>query len=61
MEWEQSMSRLFPGCIGHVDITYLSPRTKMLIDQQKVSLGIIEEKLSRIRGKKLRARAKPIS
>jgi hypothetical protein len=61
MEWEQSMSRRFPGCIGHVDITYLSPRTKMLIDQQKVSLGIIEEKLSRTRGKKLRARAKPLS
>ena len=54
MEWEQSLSRRFPGCIGHVDITYLSPRTKMLIDQQKVSLGIIEEKLSRTRGKKLR-------
>jgi len=54
MEWEQSLSRRFPGCIGHVDITYLSPRTKILIDQQKVSLGIIDERLSRVRGKKLR-------
>jgi hypothetical protein len=34
MEWEQSLSRRFPGCIGHVDIAYLSPRTKILIDQQ---------------------------
>jgi hypothetical protein len=48
------LSRRFPGCIGHVDITYLSPRTKILIDQQKVSLGIIDERLSRVRGKKLR-------
>lgn len=54
MEWEQSFSRRFPGCVGHVDITYLSPRTKILIDQQKVSLGIIESRLARIRGKKLR-------
>jgi predicted transcriptional regulator len=54
MEWEQSLGKRFPGCIGHVDVTYLSPRTKILIDQQKVSLGIIEERLARIRGKKLR-------
>jgi len=58
MEWEQSLSRRFPGCIGHADIAYLSPRTKILIDQQKVSLGIIEERLSRARGKRLR---KPVS
>jgi hypothetical protein len=54
MEWEQSLSRRFPECIGHVDVTYLSPRTKILIDQQKVSLGIIEDNLARVRGKKLR-------
>jgi biotin operon repressor len=54
MEWEQTLSKRFPGCIGHVDVTYLSPRTKILIDQQKVSLGIIEERLARARGKKLR-------
>jgi len=54
MEWEQSLSRRFPGCIGHVDISYLSPRTKILIDQQKVSLGIIENRLARIRGRKMR-------
>jgi len=54
MDWEQSLSRRFPECIGHVDVTYLSPRTKILIDQQKVSLGIIEDNLARVRGKKLR-------
>jgi hypothetical protein len=57
MEWEQSLSKRFPGCIGHVDVTYLSPRTKILIDQQKVSLGIIQERLARVRGKKLRKAA----
>jgi len=54
MDWEQSLSRRFPECIGHVDVTYLSPRTKILIDQQKVSLGIIEDNLARVKGKKLR-------
>jgi len=57
MEWEQSLSKRFPGCIGRVDVTYLSPRTKILIDQQKVSLGIIQERLARVRGKKLRGAA----
>ncbi|MFH0849217.1 MAG: hypothetical protein V1857_06925 [archaeon] len=54
MEWEQFLSRRFPGCIGYVDTTYLSPRTKILIDQQKVSLGIIEDRLLRTRRRKLR-------
>jgi len=54
MEWEQSLSKRFPSSIGHVDVTYLSPRTKILIDQQKVSLGIIEEKLAQARGRKIR-------
>jgi hypothetical protein len=54
MEWEQSMSRRFPSCLGRVDVTYLSPRTKILIDQQKVSLGIIEERLARVRGRRIR-------
>ena len=57
MEWEQSFSRRFPGCIGHVDVTYLSPRTKILIDQQKVSLGIIADNLARVRGRRLRKTA----
>ena len=57
MEWEQSLSKRFPRCIGHVDVTYLSPRTKILIDQQKVSLGIIEDRLARIRGRNLRKTA----
>jgi hypothetical protein len=35
----------------------LSPRTKILIDQQKVSLGIIEERLARVRGRRMRKAA----
>ena len=54
MEWEQSLSKRFPSSIGRVDVTYLSPRTKILIDQQKVSLGIIEERLARARGRRMR-------
>ncbi len=54
MEWEQSLSRRFPSCLGRVDVSYLSPRTKILIDQQKVSLGIIEERLAQVRGRKMR-------
>jgi hypothetical protein len=40
-----------------VDVTYLSPRAKILIDQQKVSLGIIEEKISQARGRRIRKTA----
>jgi hypothetical protein len=54
MEWERSLSKRFPSCIGHVDVTYLSPRAKILIDQQKVSLGRIEERLAQARGRKMR-------
>ena len=57
MEWEQSLSKRFPSSIGRVDVTYLSPRTKILIDQQKVSLGIIEERLARVRGRRMRKAA----
>lgn len=54
MQWEQEFSRRFPGCIGRVDVTYLSPRNKITIDQQYVSLRIIEGRLARLRGRKLR-------
>ncbi len=51
IEWEESLSKHFPGCIGYVDITYLSPRAKISIDQQLVSLCIIEDRISSIREK----------
>jgi len=54
MDWEQEFGRRFPGCIGRVDVSYLSPRNKITIDQQYVSLCIIEDRLARIRGRKFR-------
>jgi predicted transcriptional regulator len=59
MEWEKSYNKRFTECIGHAHITYLSPKNRILINQQKVSLGIIEEKIARARGKKLRELIKP--
>jgi len=54
MDWEQQFGRRFPGCIGRMDVSYLSPRNKITIDQQYVSLCIIEDRLARIRGRKFR-------
>ena len=54
MEWEQTFSKRFPGCIGRVDVSYLSPRNKITIDQQYVSLCIIDSRLARLRGRKFR-------
>jgi len=52
MDWEKELSRRFPGCIGRVDATYLSPKNKITIDQQYVSLCIIDGRLARMRGRK---------
>lgn len=49
--WEREYSNRFPGCFGSAEITYLTPEMTVSIDQQKVSLGIIEEKLRRVQGK----------
>jgi hypothetical protein len=54
MDWEKELSRRFPGCMGRADVTYLSPRNKITIDQQYVSLCIINGKLARTRGRKFR-------
>ncbi len=60
MEWEQRLSKRFPGCIGRVDVSYLSPRNKITIDQQYVSLCIIEDRLARLRGRKFRASTRSV-
>lgn len=54
MDWEKGLSRRFPGCISRADVTYLSPRNKITIDQQYVSLCIINGKLARVRGRRFR-------
>lgn len=54
MDWEKELNRRFPGCMGRADATYLSPRNKITIDQQYVSLCIINDRLGRVRGRKHR-------
>jgi hypothetical protein len=49
MEWEKELSKRFPGCIGRMDVSYLSPKNKITIDQQYVSLCIIEKRLARLK------------
>jgi hypothetical protein len=58
MDWEQEFGRRFPGCIGRADVSYLSPRNKITIDQQYVSLCAIGDRLARIRGRKFREYAR---
>jgi len=47
--WEKEYSDRYPGCFGSTKINYLSPRMTISIDQQKVSLGIIDDKLGEVR------------
>jgi len=49
LRWESSYSMKYPGCFGSIKNTYLSPRMTISIDQQKVSLGVIAERLLSIR------------
>ena len=50
LQWEDLYSERNPGCFGSIKISILSPKMTIHIDQQKVSLGIIEEKLKQVRG-----------
>ena len=40
LNWEGRYTDRYPGCFGSIKITILSPRMTILIDQQKVSLGL---------------------
>jgi hypothetical protein len=44
-EWEEKLSKRYPECIRHMDITYLSPNSKIIVKQPQMSLSIIEDKL----------------
>jgi len=48
LRWESKYENKYPGCLGSIKNTYLSPGMNISIDQQKVSLGIIRERLERI-------------
>ena len=49
MEWEEALGRQKPHSIGHVDITYLSPKAKITIDQQLVSLCLLKDKIKTLK------------
>ena len=59
LEWEEGYNRRFLDCIGATKNTYLSPSMMFSINQQYVSLGIINGKLEKIRGKKLAGSMQP--
>lgn len=48
LRWESDYEKKYPDCFGSVKNTYLSPRMTISIDQQKVSLGIIRERLQEL-------------
>jgi DNA-binding Lrp family transcriptional regulator len=50
LRWEDLYSQRNPGCFGSIKISFLSPKMTIHIDQQKVSLGIIEENLKNVSG-----------
>jgi len=45
LSWEDEYVKKFPGCFGSIKNNYLSPKMTISIDQQKVSLGAIENRL----------------
>ncbi|MFX1482577.1 MAG: hypothetical protein ACFFCP_05230 [Promethearchaeota archaeon] len=47
--WEEKYATLYPDCFGLASINLLTPKMTVSIDQQKVSLGIIEKKLKEVR------------
>ena len=49
--WERRYEDKYPSCVGSIKNSYLSPRMTISIDQQKVSLGIIEERMRECRAK----------
>ena len=51
LQWESVYDSKYPNCFGSVDNTYLVPKMAISIDQQKVSLGVIEDRLKDISAK----------
>ena len=51
LRWENSYGTKYPACFGSIKNNYLSPRMTLSIDQQKVSLGIIRQRLRKLEAK----------
>ncbi|MHA2355908.1 MAG: hypothetical protein ACXADC_12080 [Candidatus Thorarchaeota archaeon] len=45
LRWEEIYADMYPDCFGVVSANYLTPRMTVSVDQQKVSLGILNKKL----------------
>ena len=52
-KWEHRYDERFPDCIGAMKKLFLSPEMTASLDQQKVSLGIIEQRKKLLHGRKL--------
>jgi len=52
LTWEDAYTSRYPECFGSIKLTFLSPKMTILIDQQKVSLGIIRSKIEELKAKK---------
>jgi len=50
-DWEERYDSKFPDCLGAMKNVYLSPKKTALIDQQKVSLGIIRRRTAALENK----------
>jgi len=53
VKWQETYDQRFPGCIGAIKNTFLSPSMTFSIAQQFVSLEIIKRRLEKIRGRAL--------
>jgi hypothetical protein len=49
LSWETNYENKYPNCFGSIKNNYLSPKMAVLIDQQKVSLGALEDQFKRYR------------
>jgi len=50
VKWQEMYDQRFPGCLGAIKNTFLSPSMTFSIAQQFVSLKIIKRRLEEIRG-----------
>jgi len=49
LAWEAEYERKYPGYLGSIKNEYLSPKMTIAIDQQKVSLKVIEDRLKQLK------------
>lgn len=60
IRWEHELNKKFGGCFGASDATYLTPNMMINMDQQKVSLAVINKKLELLKNPQKKAIWNPI-